>query len=282
MKNARYIIKVISDNIEKGNINLAKKIIFESLDINPNYYYILKMKLSYCFAREKNYDIAVSILEELPEEMVFNSLMLLYLKLNDEKNIKKLYYRYYKNGNREYTKKYPEQAKKYELTKLYLDSKYKHNFNLNKTQQNSYIRRQLHNYNFNEVLQHIIKDTTKETTEKSNYFNETIDIKQIFYDVKTYIEKNPYKGNVIYNNGMFEAYLFYSPSCGKNRNGQTLNYFIVYTIIGTSKITSINPSEVDFIKKPCYLDTLYLDKPLVKSKVRKVASGLERFHKKYN
>lgn len=279
-----YINKIydeINEMINNNKINLAKKMITEHLTRFPNSG-ILKHQLADCLIKEKNYEQALIILEDAPEESVFLQLVPLYIKLENEEKLFELYQKYFQNQSTKYNQSQNPNYESYQLMKLYLQRK----FELNKPDINieldAYTQNQVCNYNPRSTIDLIKANYQKDSTsKKEQYFTDEIDIEELFSKVQNYIFSNLNQGTIY--KSFYERYEFYYPHCGETINGEILDAFEVFTIIGSSNILSILPVKSDknlIIESYENLDkSTTSEKPL--SKVKKPKSGLERFNQRY-
>lgn len=141
---------------------------------------------------------------------------------------------------------------------------------------NSYLFRQIIEYQETDFLEHIKKHLSEFT---NNPFNESVfvpnfPINEIIQEVKKYIPSN----NSIYFNFFEDLYIFKYDNCGKDNNKQT-NYFKVICFHNTKDIITICPSSN--CENLPYIDLNYLVKEETSSKVKRL-SQIDKFNRRFN
>lgn len=258
----------VSELLDSGKINLAKKIIFELLKYYP-YDVMVNIQLATILIFEKEYETAKTVLEGLPEEYVFNKLANLYIKLGEDDKLFELYNRYYKEG---VVDEFDYDSLSYNRLKIYLRKKYDPNYHLDITSI-IYSDSQIFDYNDDRAINHIKKHHSFNSIDDKGKFSDYIDIDSLFYDIKGSIDNNKNKSNLKRN--VIDNYLFYLPNCGF-QNEVACNYVEVITLINSPNIITMYPAKFLGYGEVCYLDEKKEEKAPVK-----VKTGLERFQSKY-
>lgn len=284
LSHSEYINKIydeINKMINNNKTTLAKKMIIERLKRFSNSG-ILKNQLADCLIKEKNYEQALMVLEDAPETSVFLQLVSLYIKMGNEEKLLELYQKYFQYPLIQYNQNQNPNYECYQLMKIYLQSK----FELNKPNINieldTYTQNQVCNYNSRITIDLIKFNYLKgNNSKKEQYFVDEIDIEEMFSNVQKYISSHPEQGTIYKN--FYERYEFYYPHCGETIDGEILDAFEVFAIIGSSNILSILPVRANknlIVESYENLDKKSsFEKPI--SKVKKPKSGLERFNQRY-
>lgn len=112
-----------------------------------------------------------------------------------------------------------------------------------------YTEKLIYNYSEADAIKHIELHNSKVymeymniddidfTNNPENFFNEEIDVANLFDDVRKVLSMDKVSSNY---NGIFANYLFYYRNIGDNSKGQ-LNYLKVVTIAGTNDIITMFP-----------------------------------------
>ena len=85
---------------------------------------------------------------------------------------------------------------------------------------------------------------------------------------------------------IYERYEFYYPQCGETKDGEILNAFVVFTIVGSSNILSMMPVKLNkdlaiySFEELVEKDNIIKETPALR-KSRKPKTGLERFNQRY-
>lgn len=266
-----YQTAQISQLISEGNYTLAKKIIFELLEDYSTDEILLK-KLARIYILEKNYTEAETILEQLKEENNFNRLISIYIKLNEEEKLYRLYKKYYSENlsmedrtlnNISYS------------VQIYLRKRFEPNY-IRSYKEDAYLNRQLYNYSEKEALDHINQVHISAKDDGKTQFLSDINLEQLYYSTKKYIDNNLDKGQNC--TIIADRYYFYLPACGVNIDGSTLDHYMVKTIVNTSQIITMYPCKSKKNIEVCQIEN---EKEKQPEKV-KVKTGLERYYAKYN
>lgn len=307
---------------KKGDINNAKKNIFELLEINPNDKAALNLLYS-CYSKEKDYQSIINLLTNpsFKEDDVFLKITAAAIRLNDEKLLMYLYDKYYYDysliGNYE-----EEHGHKYRIARYYLMRKFGPLYDQTKeryiendiwhydkdkttlitsinTLKMTYREYQTWYYNEESAKNYIeiingsenIPDEFENEDEdnrkvEKGYFNPNIDIEVLFHKLKTSIEYNKDKLSC---KKMGDSYVFEYQNCGITKSGKICNHIVVDTTFNSSNIINMYPIVDDNLYNRTQISNItnLLDERLkhikeTKSKILKPKTGLERFNNKYN
>ena len=142
----------------------------------------------------------------------------------------------------------------------------------------SYLYRQISNYNEEDFINHIEKHESDYNLEKDNrnenIFSYELDIRKIINEIKKYIPSD--KG--LYE-GLFEdSYYFKYDECGREKN-KLVNYIKVVCFHNTDNFITIVPvSQGEYFP---YIDLNYMKEKEENNKVKKV-SQIEKFYHRYH
>ena len=147
--------------------------------------------------------------------------------------------------------------------------------NIDRSKQ-SYLFKQIIEYHFEEMLEHIRKHLADCNLDCDNYktsvFIPGFPIESLLDEIKKYIPSN----KCIYPGFFEDVYLFKYTECGKF-NYKVTNYFEVVCLHNTDNIITIYPVIID--PKREYIDLDYMKKEET-HKVRRI-SQIDRFNKRY-
>ncbi len=261
-----YQTKQISELISSRKLNLAKLALLELLKEYPDDF-VTKLLMAEILMKENKYQEAKEVLEELPQEMVYQKLVPLYIKLGEEK-LKELYQKYFMIEQESELNN-----SRYHCERIYLNKKYNPDY---KEKGITYFEKQIINYNEQKAIQHIKENHFLKIKLEKTKFYQDVDIEQLFYQAKQYI--NTHRNASIIVKDIIEDYIFYYPECGYQENNTRYDYFKVSTFINTSKIITMLPISIasKFDTEICKLENQEAKKKV------KVRNGLERFNSRYN
>lgn len=274
----------INEMIENNKIPIAKKMIIEQLTRFPNSG-ILKNQFATCLIKEKNYEQAIKVLNEAPTEKVFLRLASIYIKLGYEEELLDLYQKYYQNPIAKYRKVVDEDSECYHLIGMYLQNKFNLEDQLNLQIPDHYTQSQVNCYNAQTAIDLIETNYSQgRKNQKEQYFTDKIDIEVLYNKIKKYIDLHPEQGSIYKT--FYERYEFYYPQCGETKDGEILNAFVVFTIVGSSNILSMMPVKLNkdlaiySFEELVEKDNIIKETPALR-KSRKPKTGLERFNQRY-
>lgn len=214
-------------------------------------------------------------------EKIINDEIIVSNLLNKKKEIKNNYFftmlRYYIYSGQynEFIKLYLSQSNlNLNAALMYCDKK----LNLidkNRREPNSYIFRQIVEYQEDDFLDHIHKHLAEynDIDEPiSSIFSYDFPLENMIAEIKKYI---PCSMKI--NSGFIEnTYMFKYDYCGKVKN-KTVNYFKMVTFNNTNEFITMCPSD-EYSEYPCFdLNYMRQDKPIIKK-----LSQVEKFNRKYH
>lgn len=140
---------------------------------------------------------------------------------------------------------------------------------------NSYLFRQIIEYQETDFLDHIKKHLQNDNINKNtSIFEENFPINEILQEVKKYLPSD----TCLFFNFIVDTYIFKYDYCGKDDN-KTTNYFKVICFHNTSDIITICPSNnCEYLP---YIDLNYLNKEHTSTKTKKL-SQTEKFNRRFN
>ncbi len=260
--------------LKEGKISLAKKIILELLEKDPDDYPLNK-QLSRCYIYEKEYEKAVEILERIDQKKNFKVLAALYIKMDTIESKEKLFHLYqtvFKVQNEDPTNSNPQWQNNYRILKIYTEKLFNPNFQLKRCEL-PYTERQFYHYSEQDALIHIYENHKSSGPPSKSRFSNEIQIKKLYHQASDYILQHKEEGILRRNDS--DQYVFYLPSCGLSRENIVCNYIKVLTIINEAKILTMYPCLHQCgIQKVNRLEE--------KRGNQKVKSGLERFQSRYH
>lgn len=263
-----YQSRQIEQLLTTGKYEQAKRYIYELLELFPNDD-MTNRQLGVVLMVDKKYEEALKALKKAKEDNVFLILVKLYLKMGQEEPLYQLYLKYFQHDYFNFLAMNDDSYTKYCNMQLYLKSRYEE---VDRHKEFGYFRRQLISYDEKEAITHI-KDRHA-LSKESSYFDDEIDIEQLFYQIKNRIDA--IKEHAFLGRDTIEMYQFFYPNCGISIKGNLSNYLKVITLINTNQIITMYPT--DYLKQ---IDICELkEKEETKGKV-KIKNGLERFTSRY-
>jgi len=270
--NIAYQTKVISKLMEEGNYNLAWKIIQELL---PEYKddERLKFQIAIFKVSEKNFEEALSLIEELNEERNFISKTELYVILNLEEKEFKMYQKYFKYFK--FDDPFYIHDRRYRLLYIYLNKKFNPTFELPKFLGVNYLEQQIYSYNKEKTLENVKFNHLDPSNMDKGIFSPNINIEELYNYANNTIKNNNVIGPI--KKGV-QVFRFLYPNCGLVRSKESANGFSVIASLGTKNIIAIYPSKLK------YLQDVIEYSPIKREtkKLAKVKNGIDRFNERYN
>lgn len=276
-----YQTNIIYKLLNDEEYNSAQKALNDLLKKYPNddLLKILQARLFMCLGYFEN---AIDYLEDTDIDKSFRKLTALYLKTENDKKLYPLYLKYYKDSldkiehvaSVEYKEKLSFYSARLVLLKRYGDLD-ESKINIEKL---TFTDKQIINYDEETAIVHILKNHTSNYMKGKTKFYDNIDIKDLYYKAKEFINENMEKAKIY--DGLIDSYVIYFPKCGVEYDGIECNHIMVKSIINTDQIMTIYPFVPKYSKNILYFDDKK-DLDISKSKI-KVKSGLERFNEKYN
>ncbi len=262
-----YQSKQIRTLIQDGKYSFALNNLILLLQQYPDDVQLKKLMAS-CYIALKDYDKAIELLEDFPLLLSYATLTSLYMKTNQNEKLYDLYQKIHSDKNFELLLD-PD----FEFISHCLKTLFEKDYvpNLDKI---TYHEKQFFQYDEKLALNHI--HIHHNNPENRGFFLENINIEDLFYQIKQFIENHLEEAAV--TTRCTEQYIFYVESCGKNMN-QLTNYVSVFTFVGTSNILTMYPILLEKKFHICHLEKQMQVKEKEKVKAK---SGIERFYQRYN
>lgn len=247
-----------------GNFYMALNVLDELEEkYNDTEIYTLKSRI-YIFNKE--YDKALNELNKIEESKVFFNKTVVYLYLKDDKELKRMYYTYFLD-NEKYDFNENELHTFYILKSHIMRYLSIMMFN---TDSFTYDTIQIYKYSEERLLRHLLK----EHPEHSYSFDKSININELYSKVKETIDEFPEDYMSV---NMKQTYIIKYPSVGTNKSGEICDYIKVTTIINTTDVIEMMPTE-----NAGNIKILNIKKEDYSKKNVKTLTGIERFNKRYN
>lgn len=262
--------KQIDHLLNSGKITLALKIISELIkDYSTDEILLELLGRSYMLLGD--YEEAAKAYENVKEDAMYFKKVLIYYKLHNEEQLKRLYEKYFKEireTDREHIVTY--NALRLYLMKIFEPEK------IENEKPDLYILNQIIDYDREKAIEHVYERHVNEFEGKSK-FASNLDIRELFDKFEVLIQENRDSSMITKSS---EGYLFFYPCAGRFDESKinNLNYIYVGTLLDTNKIVTMCPVKQRGNMK--VINTITPQYTEEKPKVKKL-SRIEKFNEKY-